>query len=156
MDILEAIGGLRANLWMPLRLSRALKTRKYRPLVGVQPAFTGILVSMRVMHIVCRFFLALALFVVSTAPSPAADTLSLHATCLSKAEQRAAVAANHAISLGQAIKLLREQRRHSEVVRARLCRHDEKLVYILTLLGRSGKVTIATIDATNGEFHIAR
>ena len=76
--------------------------------------------------------------------------------CLTKAEQRAAVAANHAISLGQAIKSLREHRRHSEIVRAQLCREDDKLVYVLTLLGRSGKVVSATIDAVNGEFHIGR
>jgi len=77
-------------------------------------------------------------------------------SCLSKAEQRAAVAANRAISLAQAIKLLREHRHYSEVVRARLCQHDQKLVYVLTLLGRSGKVITATIDAVNGEYHAGR
>jgi uncharacterized membrane protein YkoI len=77
-------------------------------------------------------------------------------SCLSKAEQRAAVAADRAISLAQAIKYLRVHRKHSEVVRARLCRHDDRLVYVLTLLGRSGKVVSATIDATNGEYHIVQ
>ena len=77
-------------------------------------------------------------------------------SCLTKAEQRAAVAANKAISLAQAIKSLREHRKNSEVVRARLCRHDQKLVYVLTLLGRSGKVITATIDAVNGEYHAGR
>ncbi|HZP70621.1 MAG TPA: PepSY domain-containing protein [Pseudolabrys sp.] len=76
--------------------------------------------------------------------------------CLTKAEQRAAVAANRAISLAQAIKLLREHRQYSEVVRARLCRHEQKLVYVLTLLGRNGKVVTATIDAVNGEYHVSR
>jgi hypothetical protein len=71
--------------------------------------------------------------------------------CLSKAEQRAAVAANKAISLVQAIKLLRNGGHRAEVVRARLCRHDETLVYVLTLLGHSGKVTSVNIDAGNGE-----
>jgi uncharacterized membrane protein YkoI len=85
-------------------------------------------------------------------PAVAADALR-HDSCLTKAEQRAAVDANRAISLGQAIKSLRQYRKHSEVVRARLCRHDEKLVYVLTLLGRSGKVVDATIDAVSGEFH---
>ncbi|MGC2641733.1 MAG: PepSY domain-containing protein, partial [Pseudolabrys sp.] len=74
-------------------------------------------------------------------------------TCLTRAEQRAAVVANRAISLAQAIKLLRQYRKHSEVVRARLCRRDDKLVYVLTLLGRSGKVVEATVDAVSGEFH---
>jgi uncharacterized membrane protein YkoI len=107
---------------------------------------------------VSRLFLLLALLQLGANGSAAfaADTLSHRAACLTKAEQRSEVAAKRAISLGQAIKLLREQRKHSDVVRARLCRHDEKLVYVLTLLGRSGKVATANIDATSGEFHIAR
>src|SRR5262245_16384157 len=75
---------------------------------------------------------------------------------LTKAEQRAAVTANKAISLAQAIKVLRQHRQYSEVVRARLCRDDQKLVYVLTLLGRSGKVVTATIDAVTGEYHASR
>lgn len=88
-------------------------------------------------------------------PAAAADA-PYHDSCLTKAEQRAAVSANKAISLAQAIKFLREHRRYSEVVRARLCRHDQKLVYVLTLLGRSGKVVTATIDAVNGEYQLGR
>jgi uncharacterized membrane protein YkoI len=86
-------------------------------------------------------------------PAFAADTAH-HESCLTRAEQRAAVDANRAISLAQAIKSLRQFRKHSEVVRARLCRRDDdKLVYVLTLLGRSGKVVDATVDAVSGEFH---
>jgi len=88
-------------------------------------------------------------------PAWAADA-PYHDSCLTKAEQRAAVTANKAISLAQAIKVLREHRRYSEVVRARLCRQDQKLVYVLTLLGRSGKVVTATIDAVNGEYQLGR
>lgn len=88
-------------------------------------------------------------------PAQAADTTQRN-SCLTKAEQRAAVAANRAISLAQAIKVLREHRKYSEVVRARLCQHDQKLVYVLTLLGRSGKVITATIDAVTGEYHASR
>jgi hypothetical protein len=36
-------------------------------------------------------------------------------------------------------------------VRARLCRHGERLDYVLTLLPRSGKVTRVIVDAANGE-----
>jgi uncharacterized membrane protein YkoI len=89
------------------------------------------------------------------APVRAADAPHRN-SCLTKAEQRAAVAANKAISLAQAIKLLREHRQYSEVVRARLCQQDQKLVYVLTLLGRSGKVVTATIDAVNGEYQVGR
>src|SRR5262245_24284919 len=78
---------------------------------------------------------------------------SQHGSCLARAEHRAAVDDHKAISLGQAIKSLRQYRKYSEVVRARLCRRDDKLVYVLTLLGRSGKVVDVTIDAINGEFN---
>ena len=88
--------------------------------------------------------------------SAMAAEASNHESCLTRAEQRAAVDDHKAISLGQAIKSLRQYRKHSEVVRARLCRQNEKLVYVLTLLGRSGKVVSATVDAGNGEFHIGR
>jgi len=85
--------------------------------------------------------------------SAMAAEASRHGSCLTKAEQRAAVDDHKAISLGQAIKSLRQYRKHSEVVRARLCRQNEKLVYVLTLLGRSGKVVDVAIDALNGEYH---
>jgi len=45
----------------------------------------------------------------------------------------------------------RENGHHAELVRARLCRHDDRLVYVLTLLGRSGRVFSETVDAANGE-----
>lgn len=104
---------------------------------------------------VFRLTTLVLLAALSTVPAQAADGPHRGA-CLTKAEQRAAVAANKAISLAQAIKLLREHRQYSEVVRARLCRHDQQLVYVLTLLGRSGKVITATIDAVNGEYHAGR
>jgi hypothetical protein len=83
------------------------------------------------------------------APAYAADPP--HHACLSKAEQRAAVAEHRAIPLGQAIRFRRARGHHAELVRARLCRHDGGLVYVLTLLGRSGKVIRETVDAASGE-----
>jgi hypothetical protein len=84
------------------------------------------------------------------APALAADPPQK--ACLSKAEQRAAVAEHRAIPLAQAVKSLHAHGRRAELVRARLCRHGGGLVYVLTLLARSGKVTSATVDAANGEF----
>lgn len=92
------------------------------------------------------FFLIVALGL----PARAAEA-AVSRPCLSKAEQRAAVAADEAVPLAHAIKSLRGAGRRAEVVRARLCHSGEGLVYVLTLLARSGKVTRATIDATNGE-----
>ena len=84
------------------------------------------------------------------APALAADPTDN--PCLNKAEQRAAVADRKAIPLAQAVKSLHAHGRRAELVRARLCRHGEGLVYVLTLLPRSGKVTRVTVDAANGEF----
>ena len=124
-------------------------------ILGVHQAFTGAPLT----PLPCRFpdfSWPSCCSAYCSAPSvsrPSLPKLSATNSCLTKAEQRAAVDANRAISLGQAIKSLRQYRKHSEVVRARLCRQDEKLVYVLTLLGRSGKVVDATIDAVSGEFH---
>ena len=82
-------------------------------------------------------------------PAFAAE-LAPHA-CLTKAEQRVAVAEHRAIPLAEAVKILRTHGHRAELVRARLCRHGEKLAYVLTLLPRSGKVTRLTVDAANGE-----
>jgi hypothetical protein len=87
----------------------------------------------------------------AAAPAAHAQSAPHHSACLTKSEQRAAVASKMAISLGDAIKFLRAHGRRAEVVRARLCRRDEKLVYVLTLLGRSGRVREVTVDAVSGE-----
>jgi uncharacterized membrane protein YkoI len=71
--------------------------------------------------------------------------------CLNRAEQRAAVTDKKAVPLASAIKSLRERGPRGEVVKAELCSRGEKLVYVLTLLARTGKVTRAAVDATNGE-----
>ena len=84
-------------------------------------------------------------------PALAADVSPHRGTCLTKAEQRAAVASHRAVPLGEAIKTARSHGHRAEVVRARLCQRGEKLVYVLTLLAHNGKVTRASVDAANGE-----
>jgi uncharacterized membrane protein YkoI len=98
--------------------------------------------------LVSRILPAILLFGLAV-PALAADPP--HHACLNKAEQRAAVADHRAIPLALAVKSLRAHGRRAELVRARLCHHGNGLVYELTLLARSGKVTNATIDAANGE-----
>jgi uncharacterized membrane protein YkoI len=93
------------------------------------------------------FVLLLGLF---AAPAFAADPPP-ERSCLNKAEQRAAVASNRAIPLVQAIKTPRVRGKRAEMVRAQLCQRGDRLVYVLTLLSRSGKVTSTTVDAANGE-----
>jgi uncharacterized membrane protein YkoI len=71
--------------------------------------------------------------------------------CLSPEQRRAAIANRQAIPLAKA---LRTAKAHigGEVVRARLCKEGNELVYVLTVLAHDGKVTLATIDSTSGAF----
>ena len=69
--------------------------------------------------------------------------------CLTRAEQLAAIEAGEAIPLAAARRMLR-QRTGGELVRARLCHEANRLIYLLTVLPRDGKVRRVTVDATNG------
>lgn len=76
--------------------------------------------------------------------------------CLTKSEQRVAVASHQAIPLGEAIRSLRKHGKRADVVRARLCHRGDKLVYVLTLFGHSGRVFEAGIDAVSGDLMAGR
>ena len=81
------------------------------------------------------------------------------AVCLSKAEQRAALSGGQTVTLAAAIRSARGSvrgRGAREVVKARLCREQKGLVYLLTLLARDGKVTHTAVDATSGKVVDAR
>jgi uncharacterized membrane protein YkoI len=94
------------------------------------------------------FPLILAILIgLMAAPATAADRSR---ACLSKAEQRAALASHRAISLARAVRAV-PKRRKGELLRARLCRRGNSLVYELTMLSRRGKVTVVAVDAANGE-----
>ncbi len=69
--------------------------------------------------------------------------------CLSVEERRAAITAQKAVPLVRAIRAARV-RSGGDLVRARLCEGGGRLVYLLTLLARDGKVTRVTIDAGSG------
>ena len=74
--------------------------------------------------------------------------------CLSKAEQKAALSTGQTVTLAAAIRSARGSvrgRGTREVVKARLCREQNGLVYLLTLLSRDGKVTHTAVDATSGK-----
>jgi uncharacterized membrane protein YkoI len=86
--------------------------------------------------------------------APAQAAGEEHRVCLNKAEQRAAISHGQAVTLATAIRSVRGSvrgRGAREVVRARLCREERGLVYLLTLLARDGKVTHAAVDATSGK-----
>ena len=69
--------------------------------------------------------------------------------CLTKEERRAALDGGQLMKVGTVIHAVKG-RSNREVIRVRLCRSPKGLVYVLTLLGRDGKVTRATVDATSG------
>ena len=92
-----------------------------------------------------HLLITIALLVLPSLPAAAQE----QPRCLSRAEQRAAIAAGEAIPLATARQMLR-QRMNGELVRARLCRESGHLIYRLTVLARDGKVRQVTIDATNG------
>src|SRR3954464_5037814 len=69
--------------------------------------------------------------------------------CFSRQEQRMAVLQGQAIRLGFALRAIRG-RDGDELLRAELCRNSSGMVYVLTLLSRSGQVSRAVVDARNG------
>lgn len=70
-------------------------------------------------------------------------------TCLSDAELRDEIAAKRAIPQASALKAARAAV-SAEPVRARLCRRDGALVYVITALAKDGKVTRITLEADSG------
>jgi uncharacterized membrane protein YkoI len=84
---------------------------------------------------------AFALAVLTAAPADAAER-----RCLTKEQQRAAIASGKAVRLSVAVRAVKR----GEVVRARLCEGGKGLVYMLTVLSRDGKVVRVTVDATSG------
>ena len=56
-----------------------------------------------------------------------------------------------AVPLGRAISVVKA-RIGGDVVKARLCRQEQGLVYLLTVLAQNGKVTRARVDAADGQW----
>jgi uncharacterized membrane protein YkoI len=81
------------------------------------------------------------LLLAATAPAGAADH------CFSRNEQKAKAAAHAVVPLSRVI---RQVKPHGEVIRARLCEHGGKLVYLLTVLAADGKVAHTNVDAADG------
>jgi uncharacterized membrane protein YkoI len=69
--------------------------------------------------------------------------------CLTRDQQRAAITERRAVPLATVRKSVRA-RVPGEMVRARLCQEPERLIYLLTVLPRDGKVRRVIVDAKNG------
>ncbi len=85
---------------------------------------------------------------------PAFAGADSHGHCLTREERRAAVGAKQVIPLSAALRAAHGRR--GELVSARLCRGQNGLQYLLTLLARDGKVTRATVDAGTGKLADSR
>jgi uncharacterized membrane protein YkoI len=96
------------------------------------------------MMILARFLLTGGLLLATAASAFAAE----HGRCLTPEERRAKIATHAVIPLSKAIRAAKVPRR--EVVRAALCEQGGILVYVLTVLGRDGKVWRARVDGGNG------
>lgn len=72
-------------------------------------------------------------------------------SCLSDADLREAVADKRVIAPLAAIRAAREVIPRAEIQRASLCRHDERLVYLLTALRRDGHFVQVMVDALSGQ-----
>lgn len=70
--------------------------------------------------------------------------------CFNRQEQRLAVNQGFAVRLGVALRSIRAHD-GDELLRAQLCRRDRRLVYVLTLLARNGKVSRTMVDARSGD-----
>ncbi|MGL4438316.1 MAG: PepSY domain-containing protein [Bosea sp. (in: a-proteobacteria)] len=63
---------------------------------------------------------------------------------------REAVFAGHAVPANAATRAAREASA-GDVVRVRLCHHEERLVYRITMLQRDGRVGHVTVDGSSGK-----
>ena len=97
------------------------------------------------MRFACRFAIA-AMTVLSLAPAGAAE---LAHACLDQKERRAEIESGRVVRLDAALRTARSKM-PGTLVRARLCRGNDGLVYVLTVLARDGKVARLTVDAVKG------
>ena len=93
-----------------------------------------------------RRFAIAASIILSLAPARAAEIT--HA-CLDQKERRAEVESGRVVRLATALRAVRSKM-PGTLVRARLCRGNDGLVYVLTVLARDGKVVRLTVDAVKG------
>ncbi len=71
--------------------------------------------------------------------------------CLSPEERQAALTARKAVPLARAIRVVKARVR-GDILKARLCRQERGLVYVLTVLAHDGKVLQARVDAADGHW----
>ncbi len=93
------------------------------------------------------------LLALSIASAHGEEARSAHAlpahVCLDQKERRAETASGGVVRLAAAIRAAKS-RMAGSVIQARLCRGQDGLVYVLTVLARDGKVARIVVDAVKG------
>ena len=91
-------------------------------------------------------FAAAAATLLVAAPAGAEDRQA----CLTKEQREAVATTGKVVPLAKAIRAVRGRSAGRNILKARLCRQPNGLVYVLTLLAHDGKVSNATVDAATG------
>ena len=91
-------------------------------------------------------FAVMAMTLLALAPARAAE---LAQNCLDQKQRRAEIESGRVVRLDTALRAVRSKMAGT-LVRARLCRGNDGLVYVLTVLARDGKVAQLTVDAVKG------
>src|SRR5580692_8840490 len=95
---------------------------------------------------IARRFAIFASIILLLAPARAAEVAR---ACLDQKERRAESESGRVVRLDAAMRAARNKM-PGTLVRARLCRSNDGLVYVLTVLARDGKVARLTVDAVKG------
>src|ERR1700752_1926783 len=96
-----------------------------------------------------RRIAVLAVTVLLLAPPLPVGAAEIAHNCLDQRERRAEIESGHVVRLDTALRAAKG-RVPGTLVRARLCRSNDGLVYVLTVLARDGKVARLTVDAVKG------
>ncbi len=95
------------------------------------------------------FFLIIGLALTGLAPDAAAQGVRL--ACLSRQDMQTAVSSRSVVAPNAAVRAARAGLANAELVRVRLCRRNDEMVYVVTFLRRDGRVAPVTIDASSGK-----
>lgn len=91
----------------------------------------------------------------ATAVAPGGGGYGATASCLSPADGRRAIQSTGAVSLAAAAQVARGAS-PGEIVDYKICEADAGYSYVLTILGRDGKVARAWVDAASGKLVTVR
>ena len=93
----------------------------------------------------------IGLFLLACVGPARADGRAVMQACLSSQDEREIVQAKGVVAPAAALRAARQALPRADVVRARLCRRDGQLVYVIVSLREDGRVAYVTVDAASGK-----